>query len=74
MRLSQSLFPTEFRHSLDVLCRKFNLTMPVERHRALADTILAAQAFQKLMEHGKIRSLEDLRKHASLKQQLVKAK
>jgi DNA polymerase-3 subunit epsilon len=42
MRLSQSLYPTEFRHSLDVLSKKFSLTvMPGMRHRALADAILA---------------------------------
>ncbi len=68
MRLSQSLYPTEFRHSLDVLCRKFNLQMPVERHRALADTILAAQAIIKMIELNKITSVEQLRKKAGLKQ------
>ncbi len=68
MRLSQSLYPQEFRHSLDVICRKFNLQMPVERHRALGDTILAAQAVLKMMEVGNIKTLEDLRKKAGLKQ------
>jgi DNA polymerase III epsilon subunit len=68
MRLSQSLYPTEFRHSLDVICKKFNLTMPTERHRALADTILAAEAFLMMLEQGKLRTVEDLRKRAGLKQ------
>ncbi|MDO8648518.1 MAG: 3'-5' exonuclease [Candidatus Peregrinibacteria bacterium] len=71
MRLSQSLNPTEFRHSLDILCRKFGLTVPDERHRALADALLAAEAFLKMTETGKVRSMEDLRKFAGVKQ-LVK--
>lgn len=68
MRLSQSLFPTEFRHSLDVLCRKYGLSMPEMRHRALADAILAAEALQKMIEIGKLQSIDDLRRRASLKQ------
>jgi DNA polymerase-3 subunit epsilon len=71
MRLSQSLFPTEFRHSLDVLCKKYGLCMPAERHRALADTILASEALLKMIEAGKIQSFDDIRRRASLKQ-LVK--
>ncbi len=68
MRLSQSLYPTEFRHSLDVICRKFGLTMPSMRHRALADAILAAEALLKMLAAGNISSIEMLRKKASLKQ------
>ena len=73
MKLSQALYPTEFRHSLDVLSKKFNLSFPEARHRALADTLLAAEALLKMIEQGKIRSIEDLRKKAGLKQ-LTKAK
>jgi DNA polymerase III epsilon subunit-like protein len=68
MRLSQSLFPQEFRHSLDVLCRKYGLSMPEMRHRALADAILAAEALLKMMEIGKVQSMDDLRRRAGLKQ------
>jgi DNA polymerase-3 subunit alpha (Gram-positive type) len=71
MKLSQNLYPQEFRHNLDILCRKFNLTMPVDRHRALDDAILAAQVLQKMLETGKVQSVEDLRKRAGVKQ-LVK--
>jgi len=67
MKLSQSLYPHEFRHSLDVLCKKYELGMPENRHRALADTILAAQAMLRMCDAGKIQSLEDLRKRAGLK-------
>jgi DNA polymerase III epsilon subunit family exonuclease len=68
MRLSQSLYPREFRHNLDVLARKFNLTVPRERHRALADSFLAAQALQRMLTEGQIDSIEKLRKLASIKQ------
>ncbi|MFA6039841.1 MAG: 3'-5' exonuclease [Candidatus Peribacteraceae bacterium] len=68
MRLSQSLFPTEFRHNLDVLARKFSLPPAEQRHRALADALLAAQALQKMLEAGNIQSLEKLRKLASIRQ------
>lgn len=68
MQLSRNLFPHEFRHSLDVLVRKFALPMPEGRHRALADAILAAQALQKMLETGNVRSMEQLRKLASMRQ------
>lgn len=66
MKLSQNLFPREFRHNLDTLCRKYALEMPKDRHRALADCVLLAQALLKMMDAGNIRTLEDLRKRASL--------
>jgi|GEM_PF-415098 len=68
MRLSQSLYPHEFRHSLDVLTRKFNLQMPEDRHRALSDCYLAADAILKMIEQGPVKSFEELRKRAGLKQ------
>ncbi len=71
MKMSQYLHPQDFRHSLDVLTRKFNLQSPTMRHRALDDAILAAEVLQKMLATGRIRSLEDLRKCATVKQ-LVK--
>lgn len=68
MRLSQSLYPTEFRHSLDVLIRKFNLDMPADRHRALSDCYAAADAILKMIDQGPVRTFEELRKRAGLKQ------
>ena len=68
MRLSQGLYPREFRHNLDVLVRKFALPPSENRHRALADTMLAAQALLKMLSEGKIDSLEKLRKLASVRQ------
>jgi len=68
MRLSQSIFPREFRHSLDVVGLRVGLTLPADRHRALPDVLLTAQALLKMIEKGNIASLEDLRCKASLLQ------
>ncbi|HLD71735.1 MAG TPA: 3'-5' exonuclease, partial [Candidatus Peribacteraceae bacterium] len=65
MKLSQALYPREFRHSLDIVSRRFNLTMPQARHRALADAILAAEALLKMVDAGNIRSIGELREKAS---------
>ena len=68
MRLSQALYPREFRHNLDVLAKRFALTAPSDRHRALADATVTAQALVKMIEAGSIRSMDELRKKASLRQ------
>ncbi|MDD4319253.1 MAG: 3'-5' exonuclease [Candidatus Peribacteraceae bacterium] len=68
MQLSRTLFPHEFRHNLDVIARKFNLSVPEKRHRALADTVLAAQALLKMLETGKIQTWEKLQKMAAIRQ------
>lgn len=65
--LSRSVFPQEFRHNLDVLALRCGLALPTDRHRALPDVLLTAQAFLKMMEKGNIRSLDELRKRAGLK-------
>lgn len=67
MRLSQALFPQEFRHSLDMVAKRFNLTLPLERHRALPDVLLTAEALLKMIEHGRITSIDELRTKAGLK-------
>lgn len=69
MMLSRSLYPADFRHSLDVLCKRFDLEMPLDRHRALADVTLTGLALQKMLQ--KVPSYEDLKKRASVRQ-LVK--
>ena len=60
MRLSQSVFPNEFRHNLNVVALRLGLEMPTDRHRALPDVLLTAQALLKMIETGKITSEEDL--------------
>ena len=68
LQLSRSLFPTEFRHSLDALCKKYCFVMPQERHRALADTILASEVLLKMIAQGGVRGMEELRRRAGMKQ------
>jgi DNA polymerase-3 subunit epsilon len=68
MRLSQSLYPQEFRHNLDTICRRFQLQIPSSRHRALTDVLLTAEAFLRMIEAGNIRSLEELRQRAGIAQ------
>ena len=65
MMLSRNLYPSDFRHSLDVLIKRFRLDMPTERHRALGDVIVTAQALLKMME--RVQSFEELKKRAGLK-------
>ena len=68
MRLSQSLYPKEFRHNLDIVAKKFGLQMPNARHRALDDALLTANALLKMLDDGHIQSIDELRRRASLKQ------
>ncbi|MDD5623688.1 MAG: 3'-5' exonuclease [Candidatus Peribacteraceae bacterium] len=67
MKLSQALFPHEFRHSLDVVAQRLKLELPAERHRALPDVLLTAQALLRMMEIGQITSLEKLRSAAAIR-------
>lgn len=66
MRLSQSLYPTAFRHSLDVLSERFGMPLPEGRHRALPDVLQTAQILMKMINAGKIQSLDELRRRARL--------
>lgn len=66
MRLSQSLYPTAFRHNLDVLTEKFKLPPVVDRHRALPDVLQTAKILLKMLEEGRIQSMDELRRKAGL--------
>jgi len=66
MRLSQSLFPTAFRHNLDALSERLQEPLPTDRHRALPDVIQTAKLLLKMLDHGKIQSMDELRKRAGL--------
>ena len=70
MRLSQSLYPTAFRHNLDSLAERLKLTLPTpqDRHRALPDVLLTANALLKMLEEGRIMSMDELRRKAGLNQ------
>lgn len=64
MRMSRALFPNEFRHNLDVLSLRLGLTIPQNRHRALPDVLLTAQALIKMIGYGKVESMDQMRKLA----------
>lgn len=66
MKLSQSLFPANFRHSLDFLSEKFQMQLPQGRHRALPDVLHTAKILLKMIEIGRISSLGELKQKASL--------
>jgi DNA polymerase III subunit epsilon len=66
MRLSQSLYPTAFRHNLDVLSERFKLPLPPDRHRALPDVIQTAKILLKMLNEGRIQSMDELRRKAGL--------
>jgi len=68
MHLSRKLFPGEFRHSLDAVARRLNLTMPTDRHRALPDVLLTANALLNMLSRGNIQTLEQLRTLAASRQ------
>lgn len=66
MRLSQALFPHEFRHNLDILAHRLNVNIPHERHRALPDVLTTAKAFLQMIHRGNIQSMAELRVKAGL--------
>lgn len=66
MQLSRHVFPTEFRHNLDVLTQRLGLVIPENRHRALPDVLVTAEALLKMIEQNQITDLEALRRIASV--------
>ncbi|MDP6561942.1 MAG: 3'-5' exonuclease [Candidatus Peribacteraceae bacterium] len=70
MQLSKSLNPSEFRHNLDSVAARYQLNMPSDRHRALPDVLMTAEALLKMIEQADIKTIEQLRKLAG-KQRMV---
>lgn len=66
MRLSQAVFPQEFRHNLDCMAIRLGIPLPSQRHRAMPDVLVTAFALLKLIEIGNIRSVEELRKKSTI--------
>lgn len=66
MRLSQSLFPGAYRHNLDSLIERFALPPVDGRHRALPDVLQTATVFLKMIEMGRIQSMDELKRRAGL--------
>jgi DNA polymerase III epsilon subunit len=51
MVFSRRAYPTETRHNLDIICQRLGLSIQKEdRHRALGDVKVTAQAFLKLRQ------------------------
>ncbi|MDA1208861.1 MAG: 3'-5' exonuclease [bacterium] len=71
MRLSRALYPHEFRHNLDIVTARLGLEFPKDRHRALPDVLVTAQAFLKMIEEGGIASLGALQQKAGLRQMVA---
>ncbi len=61
MRLSRSLYPHEFRHNLDVISARLSIPMPQNRHRALPDVLMTAEALLKMLKECGVTELDKLR-------------
>ncbi len=66
MKLSQHLWPTAFRHTLDQVATRLQLEIPKDRHRAMPDVLLTADALVAMLPQAKVASIEQLRKVAGL--------
>jgi len=64
MRLSRTLYPSEFRHTLDSVAARHSIVMPENRHRALPDVLMTAKALLKMIEIGDIGTIDQLKKMA----------
>ncbi|MFH0769825.1 MAG: 3'-5' exonuclease [Candidatus Peregrinibacteria bacterium] len=71
LKLSRTLYPHEYRHSLDIVGARLGITLPTALHRALPDVLLTAQAFVKMLSAGKIERMEDLRRMAGIRQMVA---
>ena len=72
LTLSRNLFPTMSRHNLDVLSERFHMPLPAGRHRALPDVLQTAAIFLKMLDAGKIQSMEELRRRESIEQAVAR--
>ncbi|PIV90195.1 hypothetical protein COW46_04905 [Candidatus Gracilibacteria bacterium CG17_big_fil_post_rev_8_21_14_2_50_48_13] len=59
-KLSRALAPKEKFHNLDTLSYRYNISLPTDRHRAMADVELLALVFEKMLEAGNITTFADL--------------
>lgn len=61
LTLSRNLYPMAAYHNLDAICERFKLMRPRDRHRALPDVLVTAQALLKMIGYAKIQSLDELK-------------
>ena len=66
LQLARMLYPKDFRHNLDALSQKFALPLPADRHRALPDVLQTAKILLKMLDDGRIQSMDELRRKAGL--------
>ena len=67
MLLSRAVAPHEYQHNLDAVAARLQLNVShPERHRALFDAQITADAFLALAHQGHIHSLEELRTKAGI--------
>lgn len=66
-KLSRALAPREKFHNLDTVSYRYNVALPAERHRALADVELLAKVFFKLLEAGNVQTMADLAAKAQVR-------
>lgn len=68
LKLSRLLFSHLPRHTLDAVGAHLRIPANGRLHRALPDVLLTAQIFVKMIQIGKIASLDELRRQAGLRQ------
>lgn len=66
LEFSKHLFPKEARHHLDAVASRLGLPAPAGRHRALSDARLTAEVFLRLLSKSNVRTLDELRRLASV--------
>lgn len=51
VKLSKKLYPFEYKHNLDAIAQRFNLTVTGQRHRAMTDVLLLAEFLQHIVQY-----------------------
>ena len=72
LQLSRLLYPGEFRHNLDAVAERFQLQLEKkDRHRALPDVLLTAQALLQMLNEHNIRNIEELREKSAIRRPMT---
>jgi DNA polymerase-3 subunit alpha (Gram-positive type) len=65
--MDKIFYPEDRFHNLDIVCARWGVNLPTDRHRALADTIATAHCVAKMLAQPKMPNLDDLVKKVSVK-------